>query len=117
SRDHSEALPLGEAAALLHGYRRLPRAGRDRSRDPDFHHLSRTGYRAAAADSGAVDRADDRGDAVDLVGSGPRHRDPRPPRDQAVGLSVAAAAQIGLTQFRRAVAWTSGLLGATRSRP
>ena len=90
SRHHPEALPVGKAAALLHGDRHLPDAGLDRPRRPGHRHLSRDRPRSAPADRGAVDGPDDRGGAVGIIGAGARYRDARAPRDEAAGLSVAA---------------------------
>ena len=62
-----------------------------RPRGPDFHHLraGRTG--AALADRRLVDRPDAACVPVDCGRPHPRHRDARPPRAQASGLSCACA--------------------------
>ena len=99
SRHHPETLPLGKAAAVLHGHRRVPDAGFDRPRDPRDHHLSRGRPRAAAADRGAVDGPDDRGGAVGLLGAGAGYGDARPARDETAGLSVPAGHQKQLRQY------------------
>ena len=58
----------------------------------------RGGHRSAAADRGAVDGPDDRGDAVGVVGAGARHGDARTARDEAIGLSVPARHRQELTR-------------------
>ena len=67
------------------------------------------GHRAAVADGGAVDGPDDRGGAFDILGAGAGYGDARPPRDEAVGLSVPAGRQQGLRQYRdcRFRRWTA----------
>ena len=96
-RHHPQALPFGKTLALLHGHRR--RAGRacDRARDSRRHHLSRAGCRAAIAYRGAVDRIDDRGDAVGVVRPGARYGHARAQGNEAARLSLPASRQHRLT--------------------
>src|SRR5205807_10495456 len=96
SRQHPETLPLGKAAALLYSDRNLPGSGIDRSRDSRHRHLSGGGHRPAPAHRSAVDRIDDRGGPVGVVGTGARYCDARPARDEAVSLLVRAARRLEL---------------------
>ena len=57
---------------------------------PVDHDLPRGGHRAAAADRRAVDRPDDRGDIIGIVGPGAGYGDTRTARNEAIGLSVPA---------------------------
>ena len=67
----------------------------DRSRHPDLHHLCAGGRGAAAADRGALDRADAARVPVDRLRLDPRYRDARPARAEADRLSGAARAGRG----------------------
>src|SRR6202012_1434511 len=89
-RHHPETLPVGKAAALLHGDWGISHPGVDRSRDPHHRHLSGRRRGAPAADRGAVDGPDDPGGAVGIIGAGARHRDARTARDEVAGLFVPA---------------------------
>ena len=86
------ALSGGAAAAAVHRHRHFARHRLDRHRDPDLHHLSAGGHRAAAADRGAVDRPDAAGVPVDRLRPDPRHGDARAARDETARLSGAARA-------------------------
>src|SRR5204863_8783885 len=54
------------------------------------------GHRPAPAHRSAVDRIDDRGGPVGVVGTGARYCDARPARDEAVSLLVRAARRLEL---------------------
>ncbi len=82
-------MPLFTGLGHFAGHRR------GRARDPDLRDLRAGRHRAAAADRGAVHRADGAGVSVDRLRRDPRHGDARPPRAEAARVSRAARAGRG----------------------
>ena len=79
----------------VHRHRHLAGDRRGWPRDPDFRDLFPGRHGAAAADRGAVDRADGAGVPVHRLRRDPRYGDARPARTEAPGLSGAARAGRG----------------------